>query len=431
MLCEVSGPRPPQFPSPRFERRLVTEGDIWRYDLALNKFTGRVSVVWVARTARGQRLFLDGCELETRSSHVDFPFFEYAQAPIGRVQTEEPAFGILAYKCRSTGRLFVRRVSEGTVGPERALDVGPIVGGASLTISKDRVLIRVDRLRDGVLAPTIIESHDGGNTFLEPREIDLSAYDSGFCVVPGYTAPITDKGYGLHVPIFMSDGRESVAANYVLEKDLLVEAVRVPGIRPIGSLEKFPSTLGSGTLYGNGVTDGHGLIMVLGSEGKLYSSNSSSGGVHFPESALLNYEMPQIAAFDASECYSSGLHPNYVSMDYIYVEEDSNGQLISPVLHIETWDMPLPLPRAKAEARGADVLLTVLSDADLEPGKVVVDFDDPTIGIIDVKVADLRHAIISTDSKDLIGKRLTFDVHTLFHRHFGGAVVESGESASA
>jgi hypothetical protein len=165
--------------------------------------------------------------------------------------------------------------------------------------------------------------------------------------------------------------------------------------------------------------------MVLGTEGRLYSSNSSAGGMYFPDRALLNHEMPQIAAFVASDCYSSGLRANYVSMDYLYIEADSDGRPVSPVLHIETWDMPLPIPGARAEVRGSDVLLSVLNDADLEPGKVVFDFDDPSITITDVKITDLRHAVISTDSTALAGRRISFDVHTLFHRHFGEAVVEA------
>ena len=282
-----------------------------------------------------------------------------------------------------------------------------MTSGASIAISKERVLLRVDKVHGGGLVPALIESNDGGKSFAEGRPVDLSKYDGDFRVEPGYTAPTVDKGYGLHVPIFACNGRESVALDYVLAKDVLVEAIRVPGLRPTGSLEKFPSTLGSGTLHGNGITDGHGLIMVLGTEGKLYSSNSSAGGIHFPESALLNYEMPQMAAFDASECYSSGLHPNYVSMDYVYVESDTSGVLVSPHLHIETWDMPLPLPGARAIAHGSDVLLTILNDADLEVGKTIVDFDDPRISVTGVEIRDLRHAVVHTDSKHLAGKRLT------------------------
>jgi len=289
----------------------------------------------------------------------------------------------------------------------------------------------VDRVHNGRLAPTLIESSDGGATFGEPRGIDLSQYDQSFAVEPGYTQPIVDKGFGFHVPVFGTSDAESIAMNYVLDRSALVEAIRAPGLRPSGGVEVFPSTLGSHNTYGDGVSDGHGLIMVLETEGRLYSSNSSAGGIHFPEAALLNHEMPLIAAFDSTECYSSGLRPNYVSMDYLYIEADSEHRPISPLLHLETWDMPLPLPKAHAVSKGSEVKLTVLKDADLEPGKVVFDFSDPGVNITDVAVLDLRNAVIKTDARSLKGQRLSYDVQTLFHRHFGEVVVDAEEPAKA
>ena len=186
----------------------------------------------------------------------------------------------------------------------------------------------------------------------------------------------------------------------------------------------FPSTLGGENHFGNGVTDGHGLIMVLATEGHLLTSNSSAGGIHFPEAALLNHEMPLVAVYSASQCYSSGLVPNFVSMDYLYIEANEVGRPVSPYLHIETWDMPLPIPEARAKCDGAQVEVTIVRDADLEPGKVTFGFDDPTINITDVDVTSLRTAVVKTESEDLKGKTLTFDVLTLFHRHYGEAVIE-------
>ncbi len=430
LLCEASGPRPNQFPAPRFERKAVADGDIWRYHLALNKYTGAVSVIWVSRLDGSHRLWLDGREVSTSSRAVDFPFLAFSQAAVGRIQTSEPEFGILTYKCRESGRLFWRRISNREIGPECTLDVGATVGGASVGVANDRVVIRVDQLRDGNLLPTLIESNDGGKNFSKARHIDLSGYERGFKVAPGYTAPTIDKGYGIHVPVLASNGQESVALNYVLDKNILVEAIRVPdGGTPHGGIEVFPSTVGGRQPNGNGVTDGHGLIMVLETEGRLYTSNSSAGGIYFPEAALLNYEMPKVAAFDASECYSSGLLANYVSMDYLYVEGDSRGQPISPLLHIETWDMPLPVPEAIAHSSGSEVVVEVLKDADLESGKVVFGFDDPGVNIKEIEVVNFRKAIVKTDCERLAGKRISFDVQTLFHRHYGEALIEEKREA--
>lgn len=134
--------------------------------------------------------------------------------------------------------------------------------------------------------------------------------------------------------------------------------------------------------------------------------------------------MPLVCDFSASECYGSGLTPNVVSMDYLVVEADAVGRPRSGEVFIETWDMPLPLPKASARANGSRVDVEILNDADLEPGKVTFGFDDPTVNVTDVRISDLRHATVHTDREDLMGKTLTFDVLTLFHRHYGEALVE-------
>lgn len=155
-----------------------------------------------------------------------------------------------------------------------------------------------------------------------------------------------------------------------------------------------------------------------------HSSNSSAGGGHFPEAKLLNHVMPLVAEFSASECYSSGHKPNVVSMDYLFVEANGVGRPISGELFVETWDMPLPEPRATAKAKGKTVAVSILNDADLEPGKVTFVFDDPGVAILDVSVHDLRSATVLTNRADLRGKTISFDVLTQFHRHYGEALIE-------
>jgi hypothetical protein len=86
--------------------------------------------------------------------------------------------------------------------------------------------------------------------------------------------------------------------------------------------------------------------------------------------------------------------------------------------------MPLPVPLATAKAKGKSVAVAILNDADLEPGKVTFDFDDPGVAIVDVTVNDLRSATDRTDRSDLRGKRISFDVLTQFHRHYGEALIE-------
>jgi hypothetical protein len=405
--------------------RRLAHGPIWRYHITLDKHTGDVSATWVVRGAGGSELWHDGERVETGARDVDFPFFRFSQVPVGLVQAEPPPFGLLGYKSRASGEIFVRRLQGGAWEAEQIVVKQPTVGGVSFGIIGDEVLARVDLLDGERLVPALLESTDAGRSFGEPEPIDLSDVDAAFSVRPGYQEPIVDKGGALHIPIGMASETESLALNHVVSSDLLVEAIRVSGSLRKSELWVFPSTLGSGNTFGNGVSDGHGLIMGLTTEdGYLYTSNSSAGGSHFPEPQLLNHEMPLIAEFSASECYSSGVTPNFVSMDYLYIEANAVGQPVSSDVYVETWDMPLPVPEARAIAEGNKVHIEVLNDADLEPGKVTVDFDDPGVTITAVEIQGLRSATITTDSEDLRGKTLSFDVLTLFHRHYAVATVE-------
>lgn len=405
---------------------VVAEGDIWRYFLALNKHTGEVTATWVLKSDGGMTLWHAGDEVDTAAATPDFPSFAYSQVTVGCVQENEPPFGILGYKDRDSGRTIVRRVEGGRVGNEQLLTGEPTVGGVSVAVVDDQVLGRVDLLRKGELVPALYTSRDGGRTFEGPIEIDLGPLlQEGFTTRPGFQRPIVDKGGALHVPIGMESTSEALVLNFVVDSDLLVEAIRVPGRLRKGDLEVFPSTMGSGNTFGNGVSDGHGLIMVLNTEeGQLFSSNSSAGGGHFPEAKLLNHEMPLVAEFSASECYSSGHKPNVVSMDYLFLESNGVGRPTSAELFIETWDMPLPEPLAKATAKGRSVEVAILNDADLEPGKVTFDFNDPSVAILNVTVNNLRSATVETNRSDLRGKVISFDVLTQFHRHYGEAQIE-------
>ncbi len=424
MLHEYQRPRVSGAPR---TTEVFGQGPVWRYNIALNKYTGEVVPTCVVRANGAASLWHDGRRVDTAAERPDFPHFHYEQVPVGRIPEGEPSYGILTYKCRATGRVFARRTEGGEVGPEQVVCEAPTVGGMSVAVYKNDVLGRVDLLRKGRVVPATVVSTDGGRSFGAPQEMDLAGpLSEGFRVRPGYQRPIVDKGGAMHLPVALQSGSDALVVNVVPGADLVVEAIRVPGELRKGALEVFPSTLGSGTTFGNGVSDGHGLIMAMATEdGRLYSSNSSAGGSHFPEAQLLNHEMPLVGDFSASECYSSGLKANVVSMDYMFTEVNAVGRPISGEVFIETWDMPLPEPKARARVEGERIEVEVLNDADLEPGKVVFGFDDPTLGITGVEVRDLRHATIRTDRKDDVrGRTLTFDVLTLFHRHYGEAVIE-------
>jgi hypothetical protein len=424
VLSQYAGPQVERNLGLRVERTVIARGAIWRYTLALDKFAGRPVAAWIAGAPGARTLWLDGKQVKTAATDVDFPFLAYSQVPVGHVQTRAAPFGVLGYKDRKSGRVYLRRIEKGVPGPEVAVADGTL-GGISFAISDDEVLARVDLLRKGKPVPALLQSSDAGRSYSKPEPIDLSGLQDGFETVPGYARPIVDKGGGFHVPLAMTDQKEALAVNYLVRENALIEAIRVRGVTKAVSVEVFPSTVGSKTSFGNGVSDGHGLIMVLSTQdGQLFSSNSSAGGIYFPPAALLNYEMPLIAAFSASECYSSGQKPNMVSMDYLFLEANDVGDPVSPLLHFETWDMPLPLPQATARAKGARVELNIHADCDLEPGKVRIAFDDPAVTVTNVAVTGLRSAVIETRAADIKGKVLAYDVLTLFHRHHGEVVVQ-------
>ncbi|PVM89722.1 hypothetical protein DDF62_11490 [Caulobacter radicis] len=422
ILSQYAGPNVERNTGQRIERRVLTRAPVWRYALALDKFSGQPGVAWIAGAPGRRTLWLDGEAVKTKAADVDFPFLAFSQVPVGRVQTKAPPFGVLGYKDRASGKLYLRRIEGGKLGEEQVV-AEEALGGVSFAIYGDEVLARVDLLKSGQPVPALIRSSDGGRRYSKPEPIDLSGL-KGFTPAPGYAKPIVDKGGSFHVPLALNDRDEALAVNYVVAEKALVEAIRVKGLTRKVAVEVFPSTIGGRNSFGNGVSDGHGLIMVLSTEeGQLFSSNSSAGGIYFPPSALLNYEMPLVAGFSASECYSAGQKANMVSMDYLFVESNDLGEPISSRLHFETWDMPLPLPQATATASGSKVELKIQADCDLEPGKVRIAFDDPAVTVTDVTIKDLRSAVIETDARDVKGKVMSFDVLTLFHRHHGEVVI--------
>lgn len=438
VLCKIK--------NDKVEKEVIAKGNIWRYHLALNKFSGKVTVIYIVLEKEKPTLWLDGRQVETAAADIDFPFFSFSQVPVGHVAKNESPFAILSYKCKLSGNIFIRRIADGNIGEESILNVGESIGGLSLGIYRDKVIGRLDLLVNDIPLPALIESTDGGRTFSKPQLIDVSGYiatkdsDSkdtteqlaeNYSLLLNYAEPIVDKGGAINAPVIIGNGKRTIALNYNLEHKLLVEAISVSDVSLSrirlgkGGIEVFPSTVGSDKPFGNGISDGHGLIMVLADEkGNLYTSNSSAGGSYFPEARLLNHEMPLVSAFCASECYSNGQLPNVVSMDYVYIEANGEGQPFSSRLHFETWHMPLPLPIARAVVKGSNVEISILSDADLEAGKVTFGFDDPKIGITHTTINGLRSALVETDTDDLKGKTINYDVRTLFHRHFGEAVID-------
>lgn len=417
------------------QRTVLAPENVWRSHIVLDKYSGTIRAAWITRINGTRHLWLDGVQLSTVAADPDFPYLDLSQVSIGHVQDQPASFGLLSYKDRSTGKIYIRRLDGGGLGVEQEIAAPSTIGGMSFAISGDRVLSRIDALDAGRLVPMISQSSDGGMTFDSFTAIDLP-YGPGAHAIPS-PPPVVDYLGHFHIPVTVTDGSTSVAANVVMDQ-AFVEAIEIPGrVQNISkiALERFPKKpVVVDTLvarFGNGLTDGLGLIMVIESGGLLFTSNSQAGGIHFPAGVHLNHEMPKIACYDSTECYTGGITANTVSMDYIYLELDpETGQPVCGDLHFETWDMPLPAPVVMATADGAVVHMEITKDANFEPGATSFRFQDQSVGIIGVVIHDARHATITTTVPSaggsvamLCGKILEFEVLTTFYHHAGEIVI--------
>ena len=89
----------------------------------------------------------------------------------------------------------------------------------------------------------------------------------------------------------------------------------------------------------------------------------------YPEHSLLNHDMPKIFAFSTTQCYTRGVTPDTVSMDYVFVEADDNGDALDSIIWLETWDMPLPQPQVIARALGTSIDVEIVMHGVVFSGK--------------------------------------------------------------
>lgn len=403
-------------------RAQLSAARIRRASCALDKWTGSLRVAHVEQDGDGWRLLVDGAPVEQPSQQVDFPFLALAQVPIGHVPEGPAAFGLLSFKCRASGNLLVCDLApDGSVGPARLLLDAPTLGGAPLAIAGQEVVARVN-LRDGdALRAALLRSTDQGRTWT--TEALATPPTKTWRLSPAPTPPVVDQGGHLHFPVGGHDGQDAVVLD-IVDGYGVVEALRVEGGMPEPLLLAFPKkdsmTLGR---FGDGHSDGLGLIMTAAIDGRLYAANSQTGGASYPEPTLLNHEMPAIAAYSATECYTSGRAANTVSMDYLFIEQAEDGRPASRTLHVEQWHMPLPPPVAQARWADGRVEVTLERDANFEEGAVVWEFDDPRVVVTEARLTGPRTALLSTRGVDPRGATLCYEVRSRFYFHQGRAEV--------
>lgn len=414
--------------SSEIERFIVHHGIIRRAHLTINKFSGFPHVVYVASDDSGSSLlFLDGKQIRTSSQDIDFPFMAFCQAPIGQVQKSQPSFGLLSYKCRQSGKIFLREISQdGSVGSEREIAAPNCLGGVDFAISGDRVLFRVDSIETNSIITRVASSSDRGTTLSTFEKVDLGGFEPDEHLPT--TCPVFQDYLGnFHVPV--ATRKDDKRHLFDVMDDLAVESLTL-STRGFGyTLARFPKkpavearAIPRGR--GDGTTDGVGIIATAMDQGQLLVSNSQSGGATYPQERLLNHEMPKVFSFKATECcYTRAQVPNTVSMDYVFIECDENGAPISNELLIETWDMPLPTPIIEAKANGSNVTVNIIRDAWFENGRSIFNFDDPSIEISTVNYINERTVEIATNSSTLSGKKVTFETKNAFYWHEGSSTI--------
>jgi hypothetical protein len=404
----------------------VHDGDTRRVCLCLNNFDGTPSALYAAKRADDSfGLFLSGNELKTNSSDVDFPFIAWSQEPKGRIPMGPPKFGLMSYKCRSSGKTFVRSLdAAGIVGAEAELDTPTCLGGLDFAIHEDTVVAHIDAVVGDKLVPMIASSSDAGRTFSAFSPIDLNGFVPE-AVLPA-ASPISRDYHGnFHVPVAtMKDGEQHL---FDVHSGDAVETMVLPGKGYGYNLLVFPKSPKMTDLQGRGtgLTDGIGIIATTIADGKLLISNSQAGGFHYPKERAVNHDMTQMFAFRATECcYTRAQTANMVSMDYLFIEANDDGDPLSGTLLLETWDMPLPQPVLSATAKGKEVTVRIVQDAWFENGKTTFTFSDPRVQISAVRFVDDREAVISCDREGLSGQSVSFDMKNFYYWHQGRCVID-------
>ena len=405
------------------ERRRIAQGRVVRFSLCLRKFDGQVVVIH----SDGSEIFLNGNKLSSSARRPDFLSVTIDQPPIGNFATNAPRFGAISYKCRDTGTLFIRQMDPMTldVGAEMVLPNTPVLGGADIVCFDGKLNIRVDSIENDRLVPSLASANMSAMaapTQYTPIDLSKVPHDK---VLPAMSCSSIDHTGNYHVPVIVS-GEKDTLLDILPGDNLAVAAIERPRIAA-SALSVFPSKpglVGVGRLgFGDGVLDGNGVIASAGSEGDLYASNSQSGGYSYPASSLLNQDMPKLFCFRATQCYSRGITPDVVSMDYVFIEADDHGHPVENAIWLETWDMPLPKPMLEAKFESNKIIATLVKQGWFFPGKTTVELSDKSVEIGDLKVVDERRLEIAVNRAPTLGSSISFETHSEFYYHSGDAEI--------
>ncbi|MCC8956195.1 hypothetical protein H8B02_23020, partial [Bradyrhizobium sp. Pear77] len=291
---------------------------------------------------------------------------------------------------------------------------------------RGRCFIRVDVVEEAKIRPLFgtCTVNDLSNVSLSRLNLDGVPHDE---VHPAMCRSFVDHTENYHTILLATHGQTQSVIDIMPHDDLAVAAITLPdGIGGI-SAEAFPKKPGAAIDFrpgfGNGVTDGNGIIISAAANGDLLSANSQSGGYSYPEAGLLNHEMPKIFAFRTTQCYTRGAVANVVSMDYVFIEADDQGNPVDSTIWLETWDMPLPLPDVRATSSENSVTLTIQKDGWFFPGKTTVGFSDLAVSVVSTKLVNDRTLEISVDRPPRSGSTVSFETKNQFLHHAGQTAI--------
>ncbi|MFT4118041.1 hypothetical protein [Bradyrhizobium sp.] len=406
------------------ERHRISDGVTSRHTLELRKYDGGVVVAYV----EAGRLHLGSAEVGTTCQRVDFPCLSIDQPPIGHVAVDAPTLGLLSYKCRESNSVYVRTFNPVTlqVGPEVPLRVAGALGSADVVCRLGRCFIRVDVAENARIRPFFgtCTLNDLSNLSLTPLNLDGVPHDE---LHPATCRSFIDYTENYHTILLATHGQTQSVIDVMPHDDLAVAAITLPNGISGAAADAFPKKPGAAIDFrpgfGNGVTDGNGIIISASSKGELLSTNSQSGGYSYPEAGLLNHEMPKIFAFRTTQCYTRGAAPNTVSMDYIFIEADDQGNPVDSTIWLETWDMPLPLPDVQAISSGNSITLNIQKDGWFFPGKTTVGLSDLAVSVVSTKLVSDRTLEILVDRPPRAGSIVSFEMKSQFLHHAGEATL--------
>ncbi len=406
------------------ERARIAEGITTRHSIAIRKYDGRPIVIY----AKDSEIIVDGRVINTSCRRPDFPSISIDQPPIGNDSPDKPLTGAISYKCRESGQIFARIFDPMTMvmGPEIVVDITGSIGGADVVAFGGNLNVRVDKLENGSVIPYIgRQTINTIKSSIKLEILDLSGipFDN---IELSMTQSFIDHTGAYHCPVVVRMGEKFELLDVMPEDDLAVAALSLSKQISAASLTAFPKKPGIVQSirpgFGDGFTDGNGVIASVSAYGDLYSSNSQAGGYFYPNHSLLNHDMPKIFTFRTTQCYTRGSAPNTVSMDYVFIEADDEGDPLDNIIWLETWDMPLPPVELSAAVSGNVIHLKISANGWFTPANSTFWIADQKAKITSVSLTGERTVELTTDRPVQSGTEVGFETRTKYFHHAGSAL---------